>query len=182
MSRPLLPLDTRYGRLLGFVTLDVTFYLSIAGIALVYLVAAEATKRWFFNKAAEPARATIGTIMSLPSTDHKLPGPSVGPTVTDTRPRQWKKHLRVVIGLAAMAFAVHIILPQVKELPDAIQQVQKGSFWWLLAALGVSLIGYLAGAISLQGSLEQSIPLWPATETTLATAFTGLLAPRESER
>jgi undecaprenyl-diphosphatase len=77
-----------------------------------------------------------------------------------------------------MAFAIHIILPQVKELPNAIQQVQQGSFWWLLAAFGVSLIGYIAGAISLQGSLEQSIPLWPATEVTLATAFTGLLAPQ----
>ena len=98
--------------------------------------------------------------------------------MTDTRPQQWKKHLRVVIGLAAMAFAVHVILPQVKELPNAIQQVQRGSFWWLLAALGVSLTGYLAGAISLQGSLERPIPLWPATETTLASAFTGLLAPQ----
>jgi len=90
----------------------------------------------------------------------------------------WKKYLRIVIGLAALGFAVHIILPQVKELPDAIQQAQKGSFWWLLAALGVSLIGYLGGAVSLRGSLEQTIPLWPATETTLATAFTGLLAPQ----
>ena len=96
----------------------------------------------------------------------------------DAPARAWKKNLRFVIGLAALAFAVHIILPQVKELPDAIQQVQKGSFWWLLAALGVSLVGYPGGAISLQGSLEQTIPLWPATETTLATAFTGLLAPQ----
>jgi len=98
--------------------------------------------------------------------------------MTDAPTRGRKKYLRVVVGLAALAFAVHIILPQVKELPDAIQQIQKGSFWWLLAALAISSIGYVAGAISLQGSLEQAIPIWPATETTLATAFTGLLAPQ----
>jgi len=39
--------------LLGFVTLDVTFYLSIAAIAISYLMAAEATKRWFFHRERE---------------------------------------------------------------------------------------------------------------------------------
>jgi len=43
---PLTPLRS----LLGFVTLSATFYLSIAGIAIIYLMAAEATKRWFFKK------------------------------------------------------------------------------------------------------------------------------------
>ena len=104
--------------------------------------------------------------------------PGHGPAMTDAPTTAWKKYLRIFIGLAALAFAVHIILPQVKELPNAIQQVQKGSFWSLFAALSISLIGYLGGAISLQGSLEQTIPLWSATETTLATAFTGLLAPQ----
>ena len=98
--------------------------------------------------------------------------------MTNAPNRPWKKSLRYIIGMAALAFAVHIILPQVKELPDAIQQARAGSFWWLLAAWAISLIGYVGGAISLQGSLEQAIPIWPATETTLATAFTGLLAPQ----
>ena len=43
---PLTPLRS----LLGFTTLNPSFYLSIAVIALLYLMAAEATKRWFFKK------------------------------------------------------------------------------------------------------------------------------------
>lgn len=90
----------------------------------------------------------------------------------------WKKSLRYAAGLAGIAFAVHVMLPQVKELPDAIHQVETGSVWWLLAAAAISLAVYAGGAISLQGSLEQAIPIVPAAETQLAIAFTGLMAPQ----
>ena len=98
--------------------------------------------------------------------------------MTGTLATVWRRQLRFVVGLAGIAFAVHVILPRVKELPSAIHQVQSGSFWWSLAAFAVSLLAYIGGAVSLQGSLEQAIPFWPATETQLATSFTGLMAPQ----
>ncbi len=90
----------------------------------------------------------------------------------------WPKGLRFAVVLAGIGFAVHVILPQVKELPAAIHRVETGSSWWILAAFGVSLITYVGAAISLQGSLEQHIGFWPAVSTQLATSFTSLMAPQ----
>lgn len=91
--------------------------------------------------------------------------------------RNWKSSLRYVVGLAGIAFAVHVMLPQVKELPDAVHRAETGSVWWIMAAAAISLAVCAGGAISLQGSLEQAIPIVPAAQTQLAIAFAGLMAP-----
>jgi uncharacterized membrane protein YbhN (UPF0104 family) len=98
--------------------------------------------------------------------------------MTETPASGRRKWLRLALGLAGVAFAVHVLLPQVKELPGAIHQAEAGSYWWLVAAIVTSLVSYLGASVSLQGSLEATIPFWPATETQLATSFTGLMAPQ----
>jgi uncharacterized membrane protein YbhN (UPF0104 family) len=86
--------------------------------------------------------------------------------------------LRVVLGIAALGFAVHLLLPRVDELPRAVEQVKGGSPWWLLAALCVAILPKLGGAISMIGSIGTDLPFRPTFEVQVAAGFTSLFAPQ----
>ena len=86
--------------------------------------------------------------------------------------------LNVVLALGALAFAVHLLMPRVSELPQAVEHVKSGSPWWLLAAVVVAVFTRVGGTISLMGSLEEDLPFWPTFEVQVAASFTGLFAPQ----
>jgi uncharacterized membrane protein YbhN (UPF0104 family) len=86
--------------------------------------------------------------------------------------------LQVLFGTAALAFAIHLLMPRVSELPRAVEQVRSGSPWWLLAALFVAAFPKVGGAISLMGSLEEELPFWQTLEVQIAASFTSLFAPQ----
>ncbi|MFZ0493146.1 MAG: lysylphosphatidylglycerol synthase transmembrane domain-containing protein [Acidimicrobiia bacterium] len=86
--------------------------------------------------------------------------------------------LRVLFGIVALAFAVHLLLPRVNELPRAVEQVKGGSPLWLLAALVTAVLPRLGGTISMIGSIETDLPFWPTFKVQLAAGFTGLFAPQ----
>jgi uncharacterized membrane protein YbhN (UPF0104 family) len=89
-----------------------------------------------------------------------------------------RSFLRVVIGIGALAFAIHLLMPRVNELPQAVQQVRGGSPWWLLAALCVAVLPKVGGTISLMGSLEDDLQFWTTFEVQVAAGFTSLFAPQ----
>ena len=86
--------------------------------------------------------------------------------------------LRVLLGIAALGFAVHLLLPRVNELPQAVEQVKGGSPWWLLAALCIAFLPKLGGTISMIGSIGIDLPFWPTFEVQVAAGFTSLFAPQ----
>ena len=86
--------------------------------------------------------------------------------------------LNVALGLVALAFAVHLLMPRVSELPQAVEHVKNGSPWWLLAAAFMAVFTRVGGTISLMGSLEDDLPFWPTFQVQIAASFTGLFAPQ----
>jgi len=96
-------------------------------------------------------------------------------TIDGRSRRSW---LRVVIGIAALAFAVHLVLPRVDELPAAMHQVRGGSPWWLIAALIAAVLPKIGGTVSMIGSLEHGLPFLTTLEVQVAAGFTSLFAPQ----
>lgn len=90
----------------------------------------------------------------------------------------WKQHTRVLLGVAGITFAVYTLLPQIRELPDAVEQVAEGTWWWVLAAAAASVVSYVGSAISLQGSIGPRLPFGELLRVQVASSFTGLLAPQ----
>lgn len=86
--------------------------------------------------------------------------------------------VNIVLALGALAFAVHLLMPRVSELPQAVEHVKSGSPWWLLAAVVVAVFTRIGGTISLMGSLEDNLPFWRTFEVQVAASFTGLFAPQ----
>ncbi len=90
----------------------------------------------------------------------------------------WKSHARFLLGVAGITFAVYTLLPQVQELPDTVEQVVEGNWWWILAAAVASVLSYVGSAISLQGSIVPTLPFRELLKVQVASSFTGLLAPQ----
>lgn len=86
--------------------------------------------------------------------------------------------VNIALGLVALAFAVHLLLPQVSELPEAVRHARSGSPWWLLAAIVAAVFTRIGGTISMMGSLRDDLPFWPTFEVQVAASFTGLFAPQ----
>lgn len=89
-----------------------------------------------------------------------------------------KKQSRFLLGAAGVTFAVYTLLPQVQDLPDAVEQVARGNGWWVLAGALASALSYLGSAISLQGSIAPTLPFRELLRVQVASSFTGLLAPQ----
>jgi undecaprenyl-diphosphatase len=86
-------------------------------------------------------------------------------------------HPRTVLGLIAVGFAVHVLLPQVGEVAQTIHAVAAARVDWLVIALLMSALRYPTAALALMGATREPIGLARTTLVQLAGAFTGRLAP-----
>jgi glycosyltransferase 2 family protein len=84
---------------------------------------------------------------------------------------------RTLLMLAAGAFAVHVLLPQIAELHQ-IRAALVGVSWPLLAvALGVSLLRYPLAAVQQSAALPAGLPVSRTSAVQLAAAYTNRAAP-----
>ena len=84
---------------------------------------------------------------------------------------------RTVVGLIAVGFAVHVLLPQVGEVGQTIHAVAAARIDWLVVALLLSALRYPMAALALIGATREPIGLARTTLVQLAGSFTGRLAP-----
>ena len=104
-------------------------------------------------------------IAALTGTDIATPAPMMR-----VRPR-------TVVGLVAVGFAVHILLPQVGELGQTLRAVAAARPDWLVVALVSSALRYPTAALALIGATREPIGLARTTLVQVAGSFTGRLAP-----
>lgn len=88
-------------------------------------------------------------------------------------------HIRpgVIAGLVALAFAVHLLLPQVGELGRTITTLRTARWNWLLAASVFATLRFVASAVALMGASAIVLPLGRTTLVQLAGSAAGKLAP-----
>lgn len=86
--------------------------------------------------------------------------------------------LNLLLGLVALGFAVHLLLPQVGEVPQAVRHARSGSPWWLLGAAVAAVLTRIGATISMVGSVEDPLPFWTTFEVQVGASFTSLFAPQ----
>ena len=84
---------------------------------------------------------------------------------------------KAVLTVAMLAAATYFLAPQVADMPGILREI--GSANWALAPLIVlcSAVTYLGAAISMAGSVPQSLQAIPNGLAQLASSFAGCLAP-----
>ncbi len=79
--------------------------------------------------------------------------------------------------LAGLAFAVHLLIPQVGELHRTWELLGHARLGWVGAALGFSVATYLAAGLALLGAAPVPLPYARTVFVQLAASFTNRLAP-----
>ena len=82
-----------------------------------------------------------------------------------------------VAMVALTIFGVYILLSQILSLNGALEQLRSADWWWVGAALVVSLGTAFTDAIATLGSVRVAIAYGPAVVLQYAQKFTGLVVP-----
>jgi undecaprenyl-diphosphatase len=84
---------------------------------------------------------------------------------------------RTLLAIAAAAGAFYLVLPQLAQVQSSWQAVQSAHWAWLPVVIVFSLLTYLAGAISLIGSVPVRLPFWITVLTQGASSFINRVSP-----
>lgn len=85
--------------------------------------------------------------------------------------------LRVLLTIAMLAFAVHLLLPQLDELQQSLQALRSGRWLFLIVALGSSFMVLVASAWMVRSSVAHP-PAWGrAIATQVAAGFASAVTP-----
>jgi uncharacterized membrane protein YbhN (UPF0104 family)/membrane-associated phospholipid phosphatase len=84
---------------------------------------------------------------------------------------------RTLLLLVAAGFAVHLLLPQVGELPQTLEALEAARWNWLAAGLALSAASYLAAAVAQLGAVGPPLALGRTTLVQVASSFANRLAP-----
>ena len=84
---------------------------------------------------------------------------------------------RDVLVLAALAFGVHLLLPQVGEIERTFDNLSRTQWELLAPLLGLTALSYPAAAAALLGASDRPLGLGCTTAVALASSFTSRLAP-----
>jgi uncharacterized membrane protein YbhN (UPF0104 family)/membrane-associated phospholipid phosphatase len=82
-----------------------------------------------------------------------------------------------IVMLAALGFAVHLLLPQVGELRQTLDAVVHASPGWLLLGLAGSVLTYLGAALALTGASPVGLAFGRTLAVSLASSFANRIAP-----
>jgi glycosyltransferase 2 family protein len=84
---------------------------------------------------------------------------------------------RTLLLLVAGGFAVHLLLPQVGELPQTLATLQAARWAWLAAGLALAAASYVAAAVAQLGAFDPPLALGRTTLVQVASSFANRLTP-----
>jgi undecaprenyl-diphosphatase len=100
---------------------------------------------------------------------------------TGTEPPRIEPPTRVrpatLLLLVAGGFAVHLLLPQVGELPKTLDTLRDARWAWLAVGLVLAAASYPAAAVAQLGAVDPPLALGPATLVQVASSFANRLTP-----
>ena len=84
---------------------------------------------------------------------------------------------RTLVTIAALTGAFYVLLPQLANVGDSFTALRTANFAWLLVALVMSALTYVASAIGLLGGVPNHLPMIPTIETQMASSFVNRVTP-----
>jgi glycosyltransferase 2 family protein len=84
---------------------------------------------------------------------------------------------RTLLLVVAGGFAVHLLLPQVGELPQTLEALEAARWDWLTVGLVLTAASYLAAAVAQLGAVDPPLALGRTTLVQVASSFANRLTP-----
>lgn len=84
---------------------------------------------------------------------------------------------RTLIAIAALSGAFYLVLPQLAQVESSWRALQSAHWIWLPLVVAFSVLTYVAGAVSLLGSVAVRLPLWITTLAQSASSFVNRVSP-----
>ncbi len=84
---------------------------------------------------------------------------------------------RTLVTIAALTGAFYVLLPQLAHVGDSFTALRTANFAWLVVALVMSGLTYVASAIGLLGGVPNHLPMIPTIETQMASSFVNRVTP-----
>ena len=84
---------------------------------------------------------------------------------------------RTLLTIAALAGAFYYLLPKLAQVGSSWHALQSAHWIWLPVVIAFSALTYLAGAVSLLGSIPVRLPFWPTVLTQGASSFINRVSP-----
>jgi uncharacterized membrane protein YbhN (UPF0104 family) len=91
--------------------------------------------------------------------------------------RVQRVRLRTLLAIAALTGAFYYLLPKLAQVGSSWHALQSAHWIWLPVVIAFSALTYLAGAISLLGSVTVRLPFWPTVLTQGASSFINRVSP-----
>jgi uncharacterized membrane protein YbhN (UPF0104 family) len=95
----------------------------------------------------------------------------------DQLERVQRVRLRTLLVIATLAGAFYFLLPQLAQVESSWRALQSAEWAWVPVVIAFSALTYLAGALSLLGSVSTPLPLWPTVLTQGASSFVNRVSP-----
>jgi len=84
---------------------------------------------------------------------------------------------RTLLTIAALTGAFYLLLPQVAQVQSSWRALQSAHWGWVAVVIAFSGLTYVAGAISLLGSVSIRLPFVPTILAQLASSFVNRVSP-----
>jgi undecaprenyl-diphosphatase len=84
---------------------------------------------------------------------------------------------RTLLTIAALAAAFYFILPQLAQVGSSWHAIQSAHWVWVPVVIAMSVLTYLASAVSLIGGVPGWVPFWPTVLTQAASSFINRVSP-----
>jgi undecaprenyl-diphosphatase len=84
---------------------------------------------------------------------------------------------RTLLTIAALAAAFYFILPQLAQVGSSWHAIQSAHWVWVPVVVAMSVLTYLASAVSLIGGVPGWVPFWPTVLTQAASSFINRVSP-----
>jgi undecaprenyl-diphosphatase len=84
---------------------------------------------------------------------------------------------RTLLTITALTAAFYVLLPQLADVGDSVQALRTASWGWLVVSALMSLVTYVAAAVSMAGGVPQPLPFGPNVEAQMASSFVNRVTP-----
>ena len=84
---------------------------------------------------------------------------------------------RTLLTITALAGAFYFILPQLAQVGSSWHAMQSAHWVWVPVVIAMSVLTYLASAVSLMGGVPGRVPFWPTVLTQAASSFVNRVSP-----
>ncbi len=84
---------------------------------------------------------------------------------------------KTIFVIATISLSVYFLAPQLADIDNIWSQIRTASPTWMIAAVALSLITYVAATVSLLGAIPSRLRFLPALAAQLASSFANRVTP-----